>query len=556
MNIFFKAKLFLLICIISLFIKPVDAYLMTDPLELFEYAINGRTPTDLQKIIMKNAIGLGLDLNHIIETKYQQIPLDVLYNHKESFLEYLSPNNFLKLTLKSKIKLLEDFEEQLDPIQAKQQNELLQLALKKGANLIENFDFFINAINIDTLDNNKEILLNEIGPDAFLILSVHSIIYLSRPTQKTKQLNLAKLALDLGANPNHKINGIGVTLSRSFEPTIELLELLIDHGAKNTMPTNRLSELSAAGLEHILFDPEFVIKQKYKNLNAEESIEPKIPYIIHHIWLTHPSSPREIREQDLENVIATKNLFSQGSAQWQHILWTNDSKLFPKSVSKLKEAGIEIKSIYAYQEELQLFEIIETLIEQKLWGKASDTLRISLLEHFGGVYSDLNYIFHRETTSEAHKYHFFTSTYKDAFIANFLIGSCAKHPILQTTLSLIERNLTTPPDYLKDVQNENQTPWVTSNPLYLAYYLEANRNGNIDVIYPSTSYHRRKKMNPHYHEEKEKHILTPEQDKVEKLLQKTCPMATFDEAIHSKEMCATIDQFIGYDSSDGTTWIE
>lgn len=528
-------------------IKKILLITITIQLNLFSGILfsntNSKINIDQDKIQINRIKNIIQDL----ETQDLHISLNELYTHQKLFLHHLSPNNFMKLILKNRIT---DSAHQINPTLANQQTELLQLTIKHGAKLDEIFENLISSIQVDILFWNKELFLNELGASKFLILVVHSIIQLN-PQNIALQLELAQLALDLGADPNFMTNGSAVTLSSSFEYTIELLQLLVDHGAKHTTNSERLEEIIEGGLAYILLDPQFILDQKYKNLNADEALEPKMPYIIHHIWLTHPSSPREIRDIDIANVIATKNIFSQSPVQWQQIVWTNDPQLFPESVNQLEQAGIQVKCIYDHQENLKLFYLIETLIDKKLWGQASDTLRIALLEYFGGVYADLNYIFNREITSETHKYNFFTSTYKDSYIANFFFGSSPAHPILQKTLSLIKRNLLTPPTYIG-----TSTYFATANPIYLAYYSQANQNGNMDVIYPSTSYYRRSKMNPNYHHHHPKtKKITPNSKKANQILKTICPMTNFDDYIQSREICGLETHFVGYDSPDGNTWL-
>lgn len=278
-------------------------------------------------------------------------------------------------------------------------------------------------------------------------------------------------------------------------------------------------------------------EQRYKNLETEKSIEAKMPYIIHHVWLTHPDFPREIQDIDIENLIATKNVFDQAPVKWEQIVWCNDPGVIPESVAKLEEAGIQVKSIYEEQESLGLFKLIEELISAKLWGKASDALRIALLEHFGGVYADLNYIFNREVTEEVHKYNFFATVYNFAetdssdIMGNFFFGSSPGHPILVKALELTERSLADIPS-IEGVSEFYLTLFSTTFILDTAYYLKANQNGNKDVIYPSTWYYWRKKVGQ---------SESSEEEAVDK--------------VYERDICGSEAYFIGYDSEKGRTWL-
>ncbi len=281
-----------------------------------------------------------------------------------------------------------------------------------------------------------------------------------------------------------------------------------------------------------------IIEQKYKHLDATRSEEAKMPYIVHHIWLTSEDEPREIREQDLKIAFDTKDTFAKAPVSWEHIVWTNDKNLIPESVKNLEDHGIKVRSIYDYKDELSSFKIIEGLVAKSKWGMASDTLRYSLVEKFGGVYADLNFIFNRDITDEAHKYNFFTQAYKEHYIDNFFFGASAHHPVVAKMVALVERNLVTPPNYLSSINQDSRvlTDMGTANPTFLAYYKEANKNGNIDVVYPKNY----------------EQINTD-------LAQDKCPeqqiYSDFLKYIHDHEICGAEIFNIGHDSTDGQTWL-
>lgn len=489
------------------------------------------------------AIQKGEDLDYFVENQYQYFPFAALYTHRELLLRYISPNNFVKLVLKANISSLTGAKDQFSQTLAKQQTELLELAVQRGANLNQIFDEWTSSIDIYTLYVNKDLLLTEIGASKFLILTVNSTIR-KNSYNEAMQFELAQLAIDLGADPNFILSdNLAIRLSYSFDNYIGLLQLLVSSGANRCINEADLEEMQQSGLGHLIDNPQLGLDQKYKNLNVSEGLEAKMPHIVHHIWLTHPDSPREIRAVDVANVIATKKTFAKSTTQWEHILWTNDPCLLPKSVAALEEAGIQVKSIYEHKKDLKLFELIESLINEKLWGKASDVLRLSLSEHFGGIYADLNYIFNRDVTTETYKYNFFTTTFSDIYIANFFFGNSPGHPILKTALLLAERNLLTPPEYIKSRKDKNSvatTSITTANPIFLAYYLESNQNGNIDVIYPALHITKR-------------HLINNEN--AYDILKRVCPMITFYDYIQFNDICGSEAHFIGRDGENGGTWL-
>lgn len=258
--------------------------------------------------------------------------------------------------------------------------------------------------------------------------------------------------------------------------------------------------LQVSGLVQFLKTPSLITCAKYKNLTVKRTLKPKIPRIIHHIWLTNSSQKKEISPKNIENVLRTKDIFlfnidvvcdKFDAKEWQHIVWTNDKSLILASVEILKSNGVQIREVFEAANCLKLRTKVEELIEQERWGMASDILRYDLINCFGGVYADLNYEFERDIEAEVHKYDFFASSYHgSSTVAPCLIGAKANHPVLNTALNLVERNLNSPPKYITSLDDIIEiTDMTTVQPLTYAYYISSNNN-TIDVVYPEQLYTR------------------------------------------------------------------
>ena len=221
------------------------------------------------------------------------------------------------------------------------------------------------------------------------------------------------------------------------------------------------------------------------NLMTPKGYINKIPYLVHHVWLTHPNHPKEISKYDIDTTIATKKLFAQDHDLWHHIIWTNDLSLIPSSVKTLEANGIEVRSMQDYKDGIRLFDEINILIENKNWGVASDTLRYNIMESFGGVYSDLNFAFKRSVYNEVHKYDFFAQSLINCFFA-----AKPHHPITKKMVDLVEHNLNNPETHITNIDNHDKfvkTFFISFLPLSIAYIKNANQAGNIDIIYPATN---------------------------------------------------------------------
>ncbi len=103
----------------------------------------------------------------------------------------------------------------------------------------------------------------------------------------------------------------------------------------------------------------------------------------------------------------------------------------------------------------------------------------------------------------------------------------------------------------------------TANPTYLAYYTEANRNGNIDVVYP---YYRLAEKDidgdREFWANLDNALTEGFYDWINLIIESgachgyRCVMLSLKQALADLEVCGTEAHNIGYDSPDGRTWTE
>ncbi len=298
----------------------------------------------------------------------------------------------------------------------------------------------------------------------------------------TNYYQIAKDAIDLGADVNMEYyNGMRMTrpLDEAGSDT-GLIKILKSHGARCSTESERFREYYKEQILPKFFFPKKIAPVTKENLTISESGINKIPYIMHHIWLTHPSSPREIKLDQMDIVLDTQEFIKKSDNSWTHIVWTNEKSLIPNSVKTLEANGFEVRSIKDYSSKLKLFEKIEELVDLKLYGIASDTLRYSLIEQFGGVYSDLNFKFSRSIELEMQQYNFFSKDFQNSFFA-----ANPSHPIITKVLEIVERNLYNPPQYIKSINADDiisQTVYTTLLPFGAAYTEASNQDHNIDMV--------------------------------------------------------------------------
>ena len=314
-------------------------------------------------------------------------------------------------------------------------------------------------------------------------------------------------ALEQGADPNNLDVVKSVTYG-SVPP--EVVELLFSNGYKKLSPqyflrsveqlnkhdfrslsfcdmSNSRGHLMSYSVDHLVKEPSEVVNLLYKNLDAKAAASPKIPRILHSIWLRKPKSLKEIPPEDLAHVIRNHKLFCQTGEKWEHIVWTNDNTTFPQSAEVLKKAGVEVREISEVASRLQLFGKINKLVDQESYGMASDALRCDLVHDMGGVYADLNFRFDRNVEVDVHKFDFFSQGSTMLGFENYFFAAKPNHAVLGASLFLIKRALNKVESLSISITKDNEpkvTDAVTYHPVNFAYLKFANTEGNCDVVYP------------------------------------------------------------------------
>ena len=241
----------------------------------------------------------------------------------------------------------------------------------------------------------------------------------------------------------------------------------------------------------------------------EKSKELKIPAISHHVWLTSVKNPKEINEKDLIHVKNSIKILDEGHLKWRHILWTNDEKLIPKTSESLKEIGVEVKNIAKLKDELLKSDIAK-MIKKKSFSEASDLVRYMVLQEFGGVYNDTdveifknidNLMQQFDFIGAEHKYYYYEPE-EEGYdtIGSAFVAARKSHPIINTTLKLITRNLHNLdlPKYIKNSCSVHNSIWVTTGPMVLtiAFFRDGNNKEDKNIIFNMDYFYKTCDKNP------------------------------------------------------------
>ena len=406
-------------------------------------------------------------------------------------------------------------------------------------------------INTTTLYSHRDILLNYYSPDSLLKAVLNLSYDLDQSEHLAKQIELANYAISHNANVNIAEYGNSLLDIYSNSPNTnpKLIQLIKNNGAQ--------CGIDAWVTKNIIWRENFykyelsvpkLTNQIIRNLAIRETEGNKIPYILHHIWFTHPSSPREILQEEIDIVVSNNRLIDNNSqGKWAHVVWSNDKSLIPNSLAKLKHEGIETRSIEDYKHELRLFDQIIELISRKSWGLASDLARYSIIEKFGGVYCDLNYKLNRDIRAELHKYDFFAQSF-----INNIFGAKPEHPIMTTLVDGMEENLIDPPLYLSVFQDDmfSKTVFLSLISFGLAYLKSSNRKSNTDIIYANARACSYRDCEEDYNNNLPYPLFVSYAE---------CPYLTrLLEFDHEIGLCLTNDHLLGQDNFHGIhrTWMD
>jgi len=162
----------------------------------------------------------------------------------------------------------------------------------------------------------------------------------------------------------------------------------------------------------IITNPQwFLIKQLYDTylLNPAYALQPRIPKVIHQIWL---GSPLPARYKSLQQT------WREHHPDWQYILWTE---------REIEQFGLANYAAYAAASN---------------YGEKSDIARYEILYRLGGLYVDTDFMCIQPFDTLHHLCDFFTGVAYGRVVSlyNGLIAAVPGHPVLRTCIESIALN--------------------------------------------------------------------------------------------------------------------
>ncbi len=251
------------------------------------------------------------------------------------------------------------------------------------------------------------------------------------------------------------------------------------------------------GFDYSNTDQEITRESLKKITTTTNKNTPTIPNITHHIYFTSDTNPIKPSEFYLEKMKANYNKLNH-LGSWQHFIWTNNSKLFPKELLELD--GVKIKAVKEFQENAlyqYLLEIIDNGKNNRAYfSEASDILRDLALQKFGGIYTDMDYEIYDAVSLSGlmHKFDFIGGRewdWRASYYGTAFMASKPNHPVINEIL----RRLTI---YNLDLDNSSVSScfkyacsfssniYMKAPPLLtVSYFIKNNIEGNNDIILPA-----------------------------------------------------------------------
>lgn len=204
-----------------------------------------------------------------------------------------------------------------------------------------------------------------------------------------------------------------------------------------------------------------------KNDKKALDSKPRIPLITHKIWLTNPSKPSEMPDKYTEWYENTIK-FNKPKDGWRHILWIQDRNLLPRTVELAEESGnievIELTDDILNQ--LKNKDVFLKAINQNKFAMAADTLRVELLNIYGGIYLDTDYEGFHSFKGLNTLYNFYGAIEPMSHVVgNAILAASPHHPVVEKMVELIGRNLSVDkrPDYLIPKDPKTKKPLFDEN---------------------------------------------------------------------------------------------
>lgn len=195
-------------------------------------------------------------------------------------------------------------------------------------------------------------------------------------------------------------------------------------------------------------------------MNVTPQEDPKIPKIIHQIWIGNREIPKQLKKY--------QKSWIEKHPTWDYKLWTNQ----------------DLESYVFRRKDLE-----RLFLGPLTLGERVDILRYDILYQYGGIYADLDCVCLKPFEIFSHRYDFMVGISHPMFarqqpaivLQNCLIATKPEHPIMARLAELLTESW----DTVKYPGDEIYTTLIrTFFSITLAFIEEADKDGNIDIAMP------------------------------------------------------------------------
>jgi hypothetical protein len=137
---------------------------------------------------------------------------------------------------------------------------------------------------------------------------------------------------------------------------------------------------------------------KLRNLDPAAK---SIPLITHRIWVTSMQTPHEVPTSALERYMESVR-FLKDKGNYTHYFWCLSKKNIPQTIRTLKESDvgnlIQVREFSEIWPQLRSKHHLKYLMENNYYTSVSDFLRVNVVYLYGGIYTDMPWLFKQDIT--------------------------------------------------------------------------------------------------------------------------------------------------------------
>lgn len=189
---------------------------------------------------------------------------------------------------------------------------------------------------------------------------------------------------------------------------------------------------------------------KLRNLDPAAK---SIPLITHRVWVTPAKNPHEVPAFALERYLESVR-FLKDKGDYTHYFWCLNKKDIPQTMRTLKESDvghlIKVREISEIWPQIRSKHHIKYLMDNNYYTSASDYIRVNVVYLYGGIYTDMPWLFKQDITPLLNNFNYLVHIAKfrddDLMLDKNLMAAQKGDTLLNHWLELMDKFHTIPQD--------------------------------------------------------------------------------------------------------------